>query len=267
MNSEIFSAFFALPAFIWQSTFFIIAGLIGSFILRRRSARAHQVLLLSVIAAVTVPGMSELVRHLELGLLTVKPTVRRAAQAEILPATFQEAPAIAPATAEIPPEPIVQATTSVAPQNSSHVIVIPWRKVIMCSWLIAMLILLSRLIICFLQGVRLLGRALPMKCGKLRESINQARTKLGIDIDLEICSSHGVPSPVIWCWSRRPILLIPAEAGRLNERIDWAGVLCHELAHFKRRDCRHRPIRYGLRRIAARSDPRRANGLRTGRRQ
>jgi beta-lactamase regulating signal transducer with metallopeptidase domain len=42
-----------------------------------------------------------------------------------------------------------------------------------------------------------------------------------------------VRSPVIWCWNPIPVLLVPAV---LDGGLDWTGVICHELAHFRRRD-------------------------------
>jgi hypothetical protein len=58
---------------MWQSTSFALIGLIGSFLLRRGPARASQVLLLAMIAAVIVPAMGGLVKHLELGLFAAEP--------------------------------------------------------------------------------------------------------------------------------------------------------------------------------------------------
>ena len=68
MISEVFSAETFFWSCLWQSTIFIAAGLLGSFILRHRSARAHQVLLLAIIAAVALPVISLLVKHYELGM-------------------------------------------------------------------------------------------------------------------------------------------------------------------------------------------------------
>ncbi|MHC4362288.1 MAG: DUF1573 domain-containing protein, partial [Planctomycetota bacterium] len=63
-----------------------------------------------------------------------------------------------------------------------------------------------------------------------------ARAKLGIDSKVEVRTSQGVRSPVIWCWGPRPVLLVPSTAAEADKRLDWASILCHELAHWKRRD-------------------------------
>jgi beta-lactamase regulating signal transducer with metallopeptidase domain len=70
----------------------------------------------------------------------------------------------------------------------------------------------------------------------MEEAVRSARAKLGIDREVQVCSSRGVHSPVIWCWKHIPVLLVPGVDGRCDSTIDWTGVLCHELAHWKRRD-------------------------------
>ncbi len=42
------------------------------------------------------------------------------------------------------------------------------------------------------------------------------------------------PARPIWCWGRRPLILLPETAG--ESPVDWVGVFCHELAHWVRRD-------------------------------
>jgi len=50
---------------------------------------------------------------------------------------------------------------------------------------------------------------------------------------LHVRRSGQVRSPMIWCWSRTPVLLVP---GVPDGRIDWVDVICHELAHLRRLD-------------------------------
>ncbi|HEX7378408.1 MAG TPA: M56 family metallopeptidase, partial [Pirellulales bacterium] len=42
--------------------------------------------------------------------------------------------------------------------------------------------------------------------------------------------------PVVWCWSRRPVVLLPVEFASSPKESAWLGVFCHELAHWKRHD-------------------------------
>ncbi|MHC4207531.1 MAG: hypothetical protein ACYSTT_22985, partial [Planctomycetota bacterium] len=58
MTGEIFSTESFLWSCFWQSTILLVAGLLASILLRRHSARAHRVLFLAMIAAVTVPTVS-----------------------------------------------------------------------------------------------------------------------------------------------------------------------------------------------------------------
>jgi len=112
----------------------------------------------------------------------------------------------------------------------------PWRSVLLYAWIAASLILASRLLVTFFLGIRLLGRAKPLNNDKIEQAIGLAKLKLGINKDVKIYGSAKIHSPVIWCWRRRPVLLVPSTAARSDNGIDWAGVLCHELAHYKRLD-------------------------------
>jgi len=235
MIRELFLGDFPLSSCVWQSTIFLVVGLVGSFILRHRSARAHQVLFLAMIAAVIVPIMSILVKHYELGMFVAEPVVIQSRAEDVGRVGNFGAPGIIstediehkPGTIEkdLPPATLASETTK-----------FPWRSVVLYGWITASLILAARLLLTFALGVRLLKRALPLQCEKIKEAVHLAKAKLGIDKDVMVRSSRGVRSPVIWCWRLMPVLLVPSAAGRFDNGIDWAGVLCHELAHYKRRD-------------------------------
>ena len=94
MIREIFLSDFSLSSCVWQSTIFIVVGLVGSFILRHRSSRAHQVLLLAMMAAVIVPIMSILVKHYELGVFVAEPVVIQSPAKNLATARNYEAPGI-----------------------------------------------------------------------------------------------------------------------------------------------------------------------------
>lgn len=232
MTGEIFSVESFMLSCLWQSTIFLVAGLSGSLLLRRHSARAHRVLLLAMIAAVIVPAASTLVKHYELGLFIAEPAV---IQPPTENRTIQEATGIISNEAiEHGPTPINQdlhTATAV-----SGVVQFPWRSALLYAWIAASLILAARLLVTFALGIRLLGRAMPLECRRIEQAVHLAKAKLGINKDVMVYSSNGVRSPVIWCWRCRPVLLVPSAAGRSENGIDWTGVLCHELAHYKRRD-------------------------------
>lgn len=232
MTGEIFSAEFFLWSCLWQSTIFSVAGLFCSFLLRRHSARAHRVLFLAMMAAVIVPAGSLLVKHFELGVFAAEPVVIQSPS---------EAPIINEANAIISneamgysSEPIHQDLQPAA--AGSGTAKFPWRSALLNIWIAASLILTVRLIVTFILGARLLRRAMLLNSDKIEQTINQVKTKLGISKQAKIYTSEKIYSPVIWCWRHTPVLLVPSAAGRSDNGIDWAGVLCHELAHWKRRD-------------------------------
>jgi len=228
MIRELFLRDLSLWSCLWQSMLFAVFGLAGSFLLRCRPARASQVLFLAIIAAVLLPAMSVLVRHYGLGLLVEKPIVLPSLEMEIPTATPEIllAPEILPAAIEVP-------TDFALARNNSWNLEIPWRSIALYGWITATLLLLGRLIIAFVSGIRLLKRAQTDRCEHIRPAADSARARLGISKDLQIRSSKDVCSPMIWCWNRPPVLLVP---GDLDGQIDWVGVICHELAHWRRWD-------------------------------
>jgi len=228
MIRELFLEDLSLWGCVWQSTLFVVIGLAGSFLLRRRPARASQVLFLAIIAAVLLPAMSVLVRHFELGLFTEEPIVLTSFAIDI-PAESPEillAPEIQPAALEVP-------TDFVLAETGSGDVEVPWRLIAMYGWMIVTLILLGRLFVGFVSGIRLLRRAQSDRCEHIRRAADSARARFGITRGLQIRSSRDVLSPMIWCWNRPPVLLVP---GDLDNRIDWVDVICHELAHWRRWD-------------------------------
>ena len=228
MIRELFLRDLSLWGVIWQSTLFAVIGLVGSFLLRRRPARASQVLFLTMIAAVLVPTMSVLVRHFELGVFTTKPIA--------LPSVMMDVPAeasVVSASPEIQPEAYEVAVDIESAEGSSQGADIPWRTIMLYGWLAASLILLGRLSIDVVNGIRLLRRAQSRLSGHIERAADSARARLGITKDLQIRSSVDVRSPVIWCWSPIPVLLVPTDS---DDGLDWVGVICHELAHWRRRD-------------------------------
>ncbi|MHC4535368.1 MAG: M56 family metallopeptidase [Planctomycetota bacterium] len=232
MISEIFSAESFFWSCLWQSTIFIAAGLLGSFILRYRSARAHQVLLLAIIAAVIVPVISKLVKHYELGLFTAEPaSIQSQPENQII---YETAEITSGENIEHKLGTVEKDLTSVstAPENDKF----PLRSVMLYAWIAGSLVLAFRLAVTFILGVRLLGLAIPLDCDRIEQAVHLAKAKLRINKDVMIYSSNCVRSPVIWCWKRKPILLLPSAVGLSENRINWAGVLCHELAHWKRHD-------------------------------
>jgi len=228
MIHELFLEDLSLWGCVWQSILFAAIGLAGSFLLRCRPARASQVLFIAIIAAVILPTMSMLVRHFELGLLVEEPKVLPSFNI-VMPA---ETPEILPAP-EIRPVVFTVQKDFALTDSGSEAVRIPWDLIALYVWMAATLILLGRLFVALISGIRLLRRAQSDRCEHIRLAADSARARLGITRDLKIRSSKNVRSPMIWCWSHTPVLLVP---GNSDSRIDWVDVICHELAHWKRWD-------------------------------
>jgi Leucine-rich repeat (LRR) protein len=107
---------------------------------------------------------------------------------------------------------------------------------VLYGWLAATLILAVKIVITFVLGVCLIGRAMPLYCDRIEQAIHLAKAKFRMNKDIMVYESYVVRSPVIWCWRRSPVLLVPTATWQYNTKINWEGVLCHELAHYKRRD-------------------------------
>jgi beta-lactamase regulating signal transducer with metallopeptidase domain len=188
-----------------------------------------------MIAAVAVPAMSVLVRHLDLGLFSAEPAAVWSEKESILPeTTYAAAEIIAGDVIEYEPPAVEQhvpAATVTAEKTE-----IPWRLIAAWAWIAASLILAVRLLVTFVRGTGLLRRATPLDQASLQEAARVAKRNLGINQEVNVLSSDSICSPIIWCWAKRPALLVPQDAVQADDQIHWVSVLCHELAHYKRRD-------------------------------
>ena len=105
------------------------------------------------------------------------------------------------------------------------------------AWLVASLLVAVRLMRGVWAGVRLMREALPCREPAVAAALHAAQMRLGLErMAFEAFESDDVRCPVIWCWGRRPRVLLPVEAARCWTAAQWTGVLCHELPHYKRRD-------------------------------
>jgi beta-lactamase regulating signal transducer with metallopeptidase domain len=232
MISEVFVQHPWLWPLAWQSTICLAAGLAGSILLRRRPARAHQLLLLSLIAAMLIPTLSHTVRQNQWGLFVAERTVAiRETQPFIAP------PDLATAT----PTPMSNAAAEPSRPTAIPGMPVPaggsfqWGSALPLLWLAVTSALLLRLIARLLLGLRLVRRSEAVESGLIAEALDAAKAKLGIEGDVLVRGSNHAQSPVIWCWGRPPVLLVPG--GSCDDtRLDWSSIVCHELAHWRRRD-------------------------------
>jgi beta-lactamase regulating signal transducer with metallopeptidase domain/type II secretory pathway component GspD/PulD (secretin) len=229
MNDELFTGDVALLLLV-QGTACVAVGLTVSYVLRHRPAHAYQVLLAGLLAAVLMPGLYVWARHCGAGVLAPKiaPAAPGIATAGLRPT--------APLADEIAYDPAPGTVAEAAPASPLRGGHIPWRIVAVACWFAATLALLLRISLRLLLGAYLLRTAAPLQAEHVARAIADAKSRLGIEKSVQIRGSEKVRSPVIWCWVREPVLLLHQAAADDPRGTDWAGVFCHELAHWRRRD-------------------------------
>lgn len=216
---------------LWQSSAFLALGLAMSLVLRKRPARAHWVLLAAILAALISPALTETGRRLGWGLwATPAPAVETAV---VSISGNANAPAF---DRPAPPPSFFEAPRSVeiAPAVQPIARPFPWRSAFLISWAAASLLLLARLIASFVGGWRLARSAREVDDPAVRAWVEAAAGRLGSRAVPRVGRLSAVRCPAVWCWGRRPLLLLP-ENGEA-EGVDWPGVFRHELAHWSRRD-------------------------------
>ncbi|MHC4582859.1 MAG: M56 family metallopeptidase [Planctomycetota bacterium] len=218
---------------LWQSTAFIALGLAAGYLLRHRPSRAYQVLLIAMMAAAIVPLMSAVVKHYDLGVFAARATESPYPLLEGPMATLFDGRSEVPVMTN-PPAAQPAEINSGPEELTSTRFSIEWRKVAVYGWITAMLVLLGRLVVTFTYGAHLIRHAQQLGCEQIQQAVDNVTLKLGLSCGLQVRGSRRTRSPIVWCWSRPPILLIPNRCR--NPRIDWAGAVAHELAHCKRWD-------------------------------
>lgn len=227
MIRELFLRDLSLWTCLWQSSVFAGLGLIAGWLLRQRPARAYQVLLLAITTAVAVPLLSAVVKHFDLGAFVAGPTELSYLLPEVPFAMRDTAPDAGP----MQPAPPQSMPAGVVEPAAFR---IPWQTVLRYGWLAVTLALLGRLVATFLYGVHLVRHASPVPRSRVQRAVDSAESKLAISWGLKVRVSRHVHSPLVWCWSRPSILLVPDTCN--DSQVDWGGVVAHELAHCERRD-------------------------------
>ena len=249
---------------IWQSSLFLAAGLAASFAFARRPARAHRILLLAIVGALVTPLFGQVVRRAGWGFWVT--SLGRTAQpaASTLAADSSQAVLLAgrdgrtTKPAELPatnlPEPMTGRPRALAAIDERGVgwqrvgkARLPLRnllgpfasatypKILARLWFMASGLCLGRLILSLLAGRRLVACAKPVTSEPIDRAAEAAGLRLGLRLRPYLRASSLVSCPAIWCWGRRPVIVLPAEAD-LTTSLDWVGVFCHELAHWIRGD-------------------------------
>ena len=102
-------------------------------------------------------------------------------------------------------------------------------------WLMLAILAAIRLVLSLMIGLGVLRRSRQVSDTALVAAAARSAARLGVHPPPELRASSHVDCPAIWCWGRRPVIVLP-EAAEPATTVDWAGVFCHELAHWLRRD-------------------------------
>ena len=86
----------------------------------------------------------------------------------------------------------------------------------------------------------LVRRARPLNDKTLTDSAVAAGVRLGVIVAPELRVSPQMRCPSIWCWGRRPVIVLPEDAAA-GTSIKWVGIFCHELRTAARRSLVERP--------------------------
>ncbi len=201
---------------VWQPALWLLVGLLASMLWARRPARAHRFLLLASLAAVLTPLLSVVVERLNWGIL------RR-------PAPEPSYVLLAPDASERTDAGFVAAKV-IRPFSVNMVLL--W------GWLALSALCAARLLLSLGRGWGLLARSKPLHDPRLQSALDAAAHRLGLSGTPALRVSDRVRSPVIYCWAKRPVLLLPARGTETLSEAAWVGIFCHELAHCRRRDHR-----------------------------
>jgi beta-lactamase regulating signal transducer with metallopeptidase domain len=219
-----------------QATCCIAAGLTTSYLWRRRAARAHQAIVISLLACILMPATYLLVRQWGLGVLTPPIVAAGPSVAVTTPgetAVVDEDPSDSPSAFDSTEPDLSDATWDISAVPGSDV---PWPAIFVGCSLITGASLFGRLLWQFILGRRLLDRAQPIESGEICNALEAAKARMGIRSPVQLRCSRDVCSPLIWCWRRVPVLLVHKQTSHRPQRCDWVSIFCHELAHWKRKD-------------------------------
>jgi len=224
-----------------QSSLLIILLLIIDFLLRKRVRAVFRycVWMLIFIKLIMPPTLSSPTgignwagKYLSVDTFTTK-TIPNITATDVAPVILQE-PEIGTMTTELEPlQPIPDGALS-TPTTVSNIHRITWQAIAFIIWLVGVSVF-SALLIQRLFFVRsLLCQSKPAK-GRLLETLNQCRQKLGVNQNIELRLSNPLQSPAV-CGLFKPVILIPTSLLEKLTSDKLRAVLIHELVHIKRGD-------------------------------
>lgn len=194
---------------LWQPTLCLLIAVVAAAWLARQPARAHHAVLLLLGAAVVTPLVSAGFRALGWGLIAPPShTAVGSTASDQIPALLMNYLAGA----------------------------FTWERLFGVMWIILSIIVIVRLVQSIRSSRQLLRESRPLDDPRIESLANQAARKLGLRCTPTVRVSGSIACPVVWCWSKEPLILLPQAMADEPDAKTLAGILCHELAHWKRRD-------------------------------
>ncbi len=194
---------------LWQPTLCLLIAVVAAALLAKQPTRAHHAVLLLLCAAVITPAVSGTFRELGWGLIAPPShTALESTASDQIPALSMNYLAGA----------------------------FTWERLFGAVWVVLSIVVIVRLVQSIRSSRRLLRESRPLDDPRIETLANQAARRLGLQCTPIVRVSDSIACPVVWCWSKEPVILLPQGIVDEPNAKALAGLLCHELAHWKRRD-------------------------------
>ncbi|HVX13532.1 MAG TPA: M56 family metallopeptidase [Pirellulales bacterium] len=233
---------------VLQPTLWLLMALAAGLAWPRRPARAHTLALLALTGLLLSPPVTLAAHRFGWGILPppskaeVPLSGSRAPVTENLPVLDATDPGRleqfddAAATPRTPPARANEDRSRgpTAPARAIRALWPGWRYTLVAAWCLASAGLVVRVVVAGWRARYVLRRRTPVEDAALHTCLDEAAARLDLRA-VPMLAAADVGVPVIWCWGRRPLVLVPVGTVAAGP-IDWVGVFRHELAHWKRRD-------------------------------
>ena len=110
-----------------------------------------------------------------------------------------------------------------------------WPETLFLAWLVGMLVVAGLLVGQYLRMRRLLRAGSPVRDGVILGVLSEACGALDIRGEIQLFSSGGLSSPILF-GLLRPRIILPAAALESLSHAQLKPIFLHELTHFRRRD-------------------------------
>ncbi|NQV34063.1 MAG: hypothetical protein HQ515_15330, partial [Phycisphaeraceae bacterium] len=184
----------------------LLLGLITSYLLRKHSARAHQVLVLSMLTIVLIPGLYQIANVFHWGLWKTTPIY---IESIVQPESSGKSISLNMATEIQSSNPTPLAVPSAQEESHAELQQVPS---IAKYWFFLCIIPLATLLVAFLRTYRWVTRSEDVRDLELQGLLQTACKKLSLKKPVILATHQEMQTPSIWCWGRRAVLLLPRDS-------------------------------------------------------